>query len=162
MARAGEILEFFRGLRPIYLLYRGADKAGAYCGRLVLEEVARHPAVALEAAEFRQGPIEVLDERFGAIVFVPGGIQGQLNLTLVENMTANGGRVMAVGNCEQTIPGALAFPIAETPDELLSIAALPPVQVLAYKLAQNQGYTPGQVRYISKIIKTENGIPGQA
>jgi len=37
-----------------------------------------------------------------------------------------------------------------------------PTQVLAYKLAEGQGVEPGQVRYISKVITNEVGIPNQS
>jgi hypothetical protein len=37
-----------------------------------------------------------------------------------------------------------------------------PAQILAYKLAERQGYTPGDVRYITKVIVSEEGIPKQA
>ncbi len=70
VVRADELAETFAAVRPIYLLHRGMSKGTARCGRLVLEEVARTPAVTLEMSEFRQGPVEVVDDRFGGIVFV--------------------------------------------------------------------------------------------
>lgn len=148
--------------RPVYLLYRGADKGAAYCGRLVLEEVARRPAVAMEAGDFRQGPMEVVDEDFGAVIIIPQGAQGNLNLSLAKNILENKGRVLLVGNCAETSDeNHLGISIAETPNELLSVAAVVPAQILAYETAKAQGYTPGEVRYISKVITTEEGIPNQ-
>ncbi|MCJ7700932.1 MAG: hypothetical protein MUO62_05070, partial [Anaerolineales bacterium] len=55
--QAQVLLDWFQAVQPIYLLYRGASKGAANCARLVLEEVARRPAIAMEAGEFRQGPI---------------------------------------------------------------------------------------------------------
>jgi glutamine---fructose-6-phosphate transaminase (isomerizing) len=160
--RAEEIRDFFLETRPIYLLYRGADKGAAYCARLVLEEVARHPAIAMEAGEFRQGPIEVVDQSFGAVMFIPQGIQGELNLTLAQNILDNQGRVMLVGNCAQSFkPNQLVIPIPTTSNELLPVIGVVPVQILSYLLADSKGYNPGEVRYISKVITTEEGIPNQ-
>ena len=154
--RMGESLQKkFEGVRPIHLLYRGALKGAAYNGRLVLEEVARTPAVTVEAAEFRQGPNEVVDGRFGAVVFVPGGRPGALNLSLVEDIHTSGGTALAVGDAE----GSFSLTIRGVPDELLSILAVVPVQVLAYRLAEGQGYAPGAARYITKVIIAEEGIP---
>ncbi len=148
--------------RPVYLLYRGADKGAAYCGRLVLEEVARRPAVAMEAGDFRQGPMEVVDSHFGAVVVAPQGAQGNLNLTLAKNILESQGRVLLIGNCaEDSADNHLNIPIAEIPNELLSVVAVVPAQVLAYEIAKAQGFTPGEVRYISKVITTEEGIPNQ-
>jgi glucosamine--fructose-6-phosphate aminotransferase (isomerizing) len=162
---AGEdMLALFAGVRPVYLLYRGHSRGAAYCGRLVLEEVARTPAVALEAAEFRQGPNEVVDERFAAVIFVPEGRQGELNLALARDLVDSGGRVMLVGHVSgiQSRARLLAFPLPAFPAALRPILEIVPVQALAYRLAEAQGYSPGEVRYISKVIRSEEGIPKQA
>jgi glucosamine--fructose-6-phosphate aminotransferase (isomerizing) len=150
--RGDEIHRRFAGIRPIHLLYRGALKGAAYNGRLVLEEVARTPAVPVEAAEFRQGPNEVVDQRFGALVFVPGGQPGVLNRSLVADIRRSGGLAMTIGEASD-------FLIENVPDELLSVLAVVPLQVLTYKLAEAQDYPPGQTRYITKVILAEEGIP---
>jgi glucosamine--fructose-6-phosphate aminotransferase (isomerizing) len=161
--QAGAMAAFFAGLRPIHLLYRGATRGAAYCGRLALEEVARFPSVPLEAAEFRQGPNEVVDEHFGAVLFNPAGEQGLLNTTLARDLLRSGGRVMAVGNTDSLAdhPALLKFPCGNLPDFLRPLVEVIPMQVLAYKLAEAQGYTPGEVRYITKVITSETGIPNQ-
>jgi glucosamine--fructose-6-phosphate aminotransferase (isomerizing) len=147
--------------RPIYLLYRGASIASALCGRLVLEEVARTPAVAMEAGVFRQGPIEVMDERFRGVIFLPSGEVGQLNHALAGDILSTGARLLAVG--EPTgLPSRSNFLSFETPapvDLFRPILELNPLQTLAYTLAERQGISPGNVRYISKVIRTETGMP---
>ena len=151
----------FNGLRPIYLLYRGYSKAAAQCGRLVLEEVARTPAITLEAAEFRQGPNEVIDDRFGSVVFVPDGRQGELNLSLIHDILESGGRVLALGKVDSLAghPDLRSLTIPTQIDHFFPILAVIPLQILAYTLAQSQGYSPGEVRYITKVILSEEGIP---
>lgn len=150
--RGDEIYRIFSKIRPIHLLYRGALKGAAYNARLVLEEVARIPAIPVEAAEFRQGPNEVVDERFGALVFVPGGQPGTLTRSLVADVRRSGGMVLTIGKSAD-------ISISNVPDELLSILALIPAQILAYRLAEAQGYEPGTTRYITKVITAEEGIP---
>jgi glucosamine--fructose-6-phosphate aminotransferase (isomerizing) len=163
--QAQAIYALFQGIRPVYLLYRGYERGSAYNGRLVLEEVSRTPSIAMEAAEFRQGPNEVIDERFGAVLFIPEGKQGELNRSLAEDILRSGGRVLVVGanpGLKVAAEGRLlAFPIPALPECLRPVLEVVPVQILAYKLAEAQGYDPGQVRYISKVILTEEGIPNQ-
>ena len=161
---AGQTDSFERllgGLRPIYQLYRGASKGAANCARLVLEEVARTPGIAMEAAEFRQGPNEVIDERFGALVYVPSGKQGDLNCALAADILHSGGRVLLVGaaNGMAQHPNLVGFPLPELPDMLRPVLEVVPAQLLAYTRAQAQGYAPGTTRYITKVILTEEGIP---
>jgi hypothetical protein len=139
--RADEMLAYFKDIRPIYLIYRGLLKGSAFNGRLVLEEIARTPGIAMEAGDFRQGPNEVIDERFGALLFVSEGHQGKLNLSLGRDILASGGKVMMVGRTngwQET--GGLSFDIADVPEELLPVLAVVPAQVpVAY------GITPGTV-----------------
>lgn len=159
--RSGQIHDLLGGTRPIYLLHRGASAGAAYCGRLAMEEIARTPGIAMGAAEFRQGPNEVVDERFGAVVFVPGGKPGELNLRLVEDILRSGGKVLAVGEvaCLDEHPNLVCFDIPGVSDTLRPVLDVVPVQLLAYELAKAQGYEPGSVRYIAKVIVTEEGIP---
>jgi glutamine---fructose-6-phosphate transaminase (isomerizing) len=161
--QAGEIRDLLAGIRPIYLLYRGASKGAACCGRLVLEEVARTAAIAMEASEFRQGPNEVIDERFGAVVFLPEGKQGLLNRSLADDIVRSGGRVLQVGAADgiSSGPKQAVFPIPTIHEALQPVLEVVPVQMLAYELAKLQGYEPGTVRYITKVIQTEEGIPNQ-
>jgi glucosamine--fructose-6-phosphate aminotransferase (isomerizing) len=152
----------FASRRPIYMLYRAALKGAAFCARLVLEEAARTPAIALEAAEFRHGPNEVVDERFAALVFVPHGAQGQLNQSLGRDIADSGGAAALVGALEgEPDPRCLALPLSAMTDALLATLAVVPAQMLAYRLALRQGFTPGEVRYITKVIVAEEGIPAQ-
>jgi glucosamine--fructose-6-phosphate aminotransferase (isomerizing) len=132
---------------------------------LVLEEVARRPAVPLEAGEFRQGPNEVVDGHFGAILFAASGEMAALDLRLAQDIRACGGRLLVVGSvdvCERLSgSGIPTFQVASLPSYLSPIVELAPVQLLAYKSAERQGYAPGTVRYITKVITSEAGIPNQ-
>jgi glucosamine--fructose-6-phosphate aminotransferase (isomerizing) len=171
IARAEELAPGWReslgAARPIYLLWRGAAQGAALCGRLVLEEVARTPAVPLDAAEFRQGPNEVVDERFASVIFVPSGHPGELNRSLAAEIIRQGGRVLLVGETDTADNVTMSerlhvFPVADLPDGLRPLLEIVPVQALAYQLAQAQGYRPGEVRYITKVITTESAFPGTA
>jgi|GEM_PF-2018547 len=167
---AGDALAtLFADVRPIYTLYRDASKGMGQCARLVLEEVARRPAVAMEAGEFRQGAIEVLDEHLGAIVSLGEGDLALLNQALAADILAHGGRVLTLGDAEGGRPawdnaahvGAMHmhFPISAIPAYLRPILEIVPVQVLAYKLAERQGIRPGVTRHLPKVITTEVGMP---
>ena len=161
--QADDLLELFQDISPIYLLHRGASKGPANCARLVIEEVARRPAIAMEAGEFRQGPIEVVESGFGAMVFILPGIAGELNCHLAEDITLNEGNIYVIGDrsaCVQEKAGR--FSIAPEAGVFQSVLEVVPSQILAYKLAQSQGWEPGIVRYISKVITTETGMPSES
>jgi glucosamine--fructose-6-phosphate aminotransferase (isomerizing) len=161
--KAAEFQSFFNEIRPIYQLYRGASKGSASCARLALEEIARTPGIAMEAAEFRQGPNEVIDERFGAMVYIPAGKQGELNRSLVGDILNCGGKVLSIGNPTEIAdnPNHQTFALPETAEFLRPVLEVVPAQLLAYHLAKAQGYNPGTTRYITKVILSEEGIPNR-
>lgn len=159
---ADRLLDMFGAIRPVYLLARGASSGSALCGRLVLEEVARWPSVALDAADFRQGAIEVVDGRFGAVIFVGKDRQEQLNHALGSSLLAAGGTVLFIGNGPGETERAHVFTLPALPDSLRPVLEVVPLQILAYRLAEAQGYPPGQTRYISKVISSEEGLPKEA
>ncbi len=121
----------------------------------------------LDAAEFRQGPNEVVDDRFAAALFMPHGQPGARNRTLAAEIARLGGRVLMIGETDaadtESNPERLrAFPIAGLPDAVRPILEVAPLQALAYHLAAAQGYTPGEVRYITKVIVNEDAFPLRA
>jgi glucosamine--fructose-6-phosphate aminotransferase (isomerizing) len=161
--QAEELADLFEAIRPIYLLHRGASQGAAYCGRLVLEEVGRHPGVVFDVGDFRQGPIEVADARFGALIFVPDGALGLLSLRLAGQLHGAGGRVLAVGSATRLADcpqGVFPFTVAPLHAALRPVLEVVPLQLLAYTLAARQGYTPGTVRFISKVITSETEMAG--
>ncbi len=160
--RADHLLALFQDVRPIYLLHRGASRGAANCGRLVLEEVSRRPAVTMEAGEFRHGPIEVVDRNFGAIIYGAAGEPGLLNNRLAQEILSYGGRVCLVERANVRIPEtASLIPMPETMPIFQPILEVIPAQILAYKLAENDGRDPGSVRYISKVITSEATFIGR-
>ena len=66
---SGDWDSFLQMPSPLYLLGRGASLASVAAGALVIHEVAKAPAVGMSAANFRHGPVEVVDKQFHGIVF---------------------------------------------------------------------------------------------
>jgi glucosamine--fructose-6-phosphate aminotransferase (isomerizing) len=153
------LLELFREARPVYLLGRGPSIASTLGGELVLEEMARRPAVSMATGLFRQGPLEVVDERFRAFFFGGVGQQAALNARLATELMSRGAGVCWVGT--SPLAGALNIPLPDLPAHVLPLLEIMPCHVLAYDLAKSQGYEPGEVRYIQRVITSEEGIPNE-
>jgi glucosamine--fructose-6-phosphate aminotransferase (isomerizing) len=105
----------------------------------------------------------VADDRFGAVVFVPEGELGRLSLGLAGQLAAAGGKILAVGSAARLAAcpvGVYRFPVAPLPAPLRPVLEVVPLQLLAYTLAARQGYTPGTVRFIAKVITSETEMAG--
>ena len=156
IAKREELCDFIGDSRPIYLLGRGASLASAHGGALVIEETSRRPVVPMASGLFRQGPIEVADERFRGIVFEGSGETQRLSRRLAEDLINKGCGIVWVGS--RPIPGALNIEVPDMAGYLLPTVEILPCQVLAQDLAVRAGITPGSVRYIEKVITSEEGI----
>jgi fructoselysine-6-P-deglycase FrlB-like protein len=130
-AQADVLLSLFKGIRPVYQLYRGGSK--------------------------------VIDERFGAMVYIPSGKQGELNRSLVGDILHSGGKVLSIGKTAEIADNSnhQSFAIPEGAEFIRPVLEVIPAQLLAYHLAKAQGYNPGTTRYITKVILTEEGIPNR-
>lgn len=157
--QAENFADMFQKIQPLYLLYRGASKGSAACSRLVLEEVARRCAIDMDAAAFRQGPIEVVDRDFGALLFLSHGEAGLLNRALARELRYYGGTVLTIGSDSELtnfFPDQPHVGLDHVQVDLLPLLEVVPAQILACKLAERQGYPPGEVRYISRVITSES------
>jgi glucosamine--fructose-6-phosphate aminotransferase (isomerizing) len=152
-------IELFVAGSPVYLLGRGASLASAFAGALVLEEMSRQATVAMAGGLFRQGPIEVVDNRFRAIVFEGAGPPSLLNVSLAHDLVSMGAGIYWIGRTQ--VPGALNLQLPELPGPILPLLEVLPSQMLAFDLAHQKGIEPGSVQYIQKVITTETGLPNQ-
>ena len=154
-----ELVELVGTARPIYLLGRGASLAAAISGELVLEEMSKRPAIGMAGGAFRQGPFEVVDENFRAIVFEGSGPTVGLNRSLATTLLDSGARIIWIG--ATPIEGALCLPLPTLPAHALALLEIVPCHVLAYDLALSAGIEPGSVRFIKRVITSEEGLPNR-
>jgi glucosamine--fructose-6-phosphate aminotransferase (isomerizing) len=74
------------GVSHICLLGRGYSIASAAEGCLLFHELGRRPACWYGAAEFGQGPVEVLTSEHAVIIFAPRGATSALNEALASDL----------------------------------------------------------------------------
>lgn len=146
---------FFNGAQVIYLLGRGRSLASIYEGALLFNEVAKFPSVPMEAAQFRHGPVEIVDERYRAIVFAPNDHTHELNVALAHDLIRLGGQVRLIGPRE-TDRGWWTTP--EISAALAPLIEIIPVQCAALRLAEWRGFTPGEFRVATQVTSSESGF----
>lgn len=158
----GEIRERVGFPGKLVLLGRGPSLAAALCGALIQAEAAKYPALGLQAAEFRHGPLEMVGEDLTSIIFA--GMPGTLayNLRLAEDISDHGGRVFWLSALENSrlpeiMPGKrvreMATPISRGIG--LPLAEILPLQLLSVHVAMINGLEPGDFRHIGKVTLVE-------
>jgi glucosamine--fructose-6-phosphate aminotransferase (isomerizing) len=146
---------FFEGAQVIHLLGRGRSRASIYEGALLFNEVAKFPSVAMEAAQFRHGPVEIVDERYRAIVFASRDQTRVLNSALAYDLDRLGGQARLIGPLE-TDRGWWTTP--EVAASIAPLIEIVPVQCAAMRLAEWRGFVPGEFRVATQVTSSETSF----
>lgn len=160
LAASLEWRDFLSEASPLYVLGRGPALASVAEGVLLMHETAKAPAVGMSVAQFRHGPVEVVDRKFRAVVIGTQAITVELDRALAADLQKMGGEVRWIG------PAAAAaswgrWP-AEVPQRFAAIAEIVPLQMAAYRKAELNGIRPGDFRWAPLITTSEAGfsLPG--
>ncbi len=130
---------------PLYILGRGASLGTVAEGALVMQETAKSPAVGMSVAQFRHGPVEVVDDRFRGVVLGTHQETAGLDEALVDDLGAMGARARLLK------PPAV-------PERFTSVAEIVPLQIAAYRKAELNGVRPGDFRWAPLVTASETGF----
>ncbi len=150
------ILEFFNRPPYVALMSRGADLATAYQGALMLKEVARLAAEPISAAQFRHGPMEIIDPNHRYILFARQGKTGKLLLKLARDIRKSSGRVLLFTdmpfddfmNMRVVRPEPLRLGLGTLVDSVY-------IQLLAHDAAWRAGFEPGKFAVAENVTREE-------
>ncbi len=161
--RSAEWQSFLGGAEVIYLLGRGCSIASIPGGALLFNEVAKFPAVPMQAAQFRHGPLEIVDEHYRAMVFAPDDHTYELNVALARDLIRLGGQVRLIGSMPGRVSaGAIGKDVwwatPGVPVTLAPVIEIIPIQCAALRLAEWRGFTPGEFRVVTQITTSESGF----
>jgi glucosamine--fructose-6-phosphate aminotransferase (isomerizing) len=147
--------EFLDAATPVYLLARGPSCGSMNEGALLFNETAKAPSVAMEAASFRHGPVELVEEGFRGMVFAPQGRTRALDLALARDLVRFGGQVRVIGPAGDHTEGLTLCEVPETAEGLAPMLEIIPVQCAALRLAQLKGLRVGSFRYTPQVTRDE-------
>ena len=151
--------------RPPYvaLMSRGADLASAYQGALMLKEVARMAAEPMSAAQFRHGPIEIVNPSHCYIIFVrharpvpQGRKTAGLLLRLAEDIRSHHGRVLLL--TDRPVENVTDMRLIQVEPIRLGLGTLVDavlMQLLAHDYAVQSGYEPGKFWIAEGVTRRE-------
>jgi len=142
------------------LLGRGASMAAVWCGSLINKEAAKFMIEGLNSADFRHGPLELVEPGFSAILLGGDRQDQELNQVLAGDILDRGGQVIWVGSSAPALSGTASGRLTRldipTADELSRpLFEILPLQLLTIHLARQQGLQPGVFRHVTKITSTE-------
>ncbi len=127
-------------------------------GALKLKEISYIHAEGYPAAEMKHGPIALVDAETPTVFLIPRGGVYEKVLSNLEEIKARGGPVIAIATEGDEATASRAddvIYIPETPDYLQPLAAVVPLQLLAYHIALLRGCDVDKPRNLAKSVTVE-------
>ena len=139
------------------VLGRGYEYATAREWALKLKELARVVADPYSAADFRHGPLALVERGYPVLaVATSGAVAADLVMLLREIREDFGADLVVVSDREDVRAiGQRSIPVpAGVPDHLAPIVSIVPAQLFAYHATRARGLDPDAPRHISKVTLT--------
>jgi glucosamine--fructose-6-phosphate aminotransferase (isomerizing) len=150
------IFKFLGVTESVFVLGRGPSMASAMTGALILKEVAKIHAEGMSSGQFRHGPLELASPGFAAIVFASSGRTKALNVRLARDIAEFGGKVVLIGEDEDTQQnGILTLDLPALNELYAPLTEIVAVQLLARRLAIEKGLSPGEFERAGKVTRHE-------
>ncbi|HYJ61120.1 MAG TPA: SIS domain-containing protein [Actinomycetota bacterium] len=144
------------GRATTVIVGRGGARATAEMAALTIEESVGLPVAALQAAQFRHGPLELAGPDLAAMIVSTEPSTAALDRGLGEDLRRLGSAVVLVGDASDAGPDAAVWVDTGPLDPALApAAAIVPAQLLAWRLAHAAGRAPGAYVHASKVTTRE-------
>ena len=135
---------------------RGFEYATAREWALKLKELGQVFADPYSAADFRHGPIALVQPGIPALIIAPEGAAAAGQRALLRDLRESGVDTVVVSDVAETRDlGRWPIPIpAGVPEWLRPVVTILPAQLFAYQVTSARGLDPDEPRAISKVTRT--------
>jgi len=142
----------------VYFIGRGLDYAIAMEGSLKLKEISYLHSEAMPAGELKHGTLALITEGVPVVAIVTQRSVYGKTISAIQEVKARGGYVIAVAydsDAEIDRHADMVLRIPEMDDLLAPVAAVVPLQLLAYHVARLRGHDIDQPRNLAKSVTVE-------
>jgi glucosamine--fructose-6-phosphate aminotransferase (isomerizing) len=142
----------------VYFIGRGLDYAIAMEGSLKLKEISYLHSEAMPAGELKHGTLALITEDVPIVVIVTQRSVYDKTISAIQEVKARGGTVIAVAydsDTEIEKHADMVLRIPEMDDLLAPVAAVVPLQLMAYHVARMRGHDIDQPRNLAKSVTVE-------
>ena len=149
--------ERYRYMNAMVVLSRGYNYATAFEIALKLKELTYVMAEPYSSADFKHGPVALVEEGFPVLAVIPEGIVAPELTEFLTGLEERGAELLVVSALQEALAHAqtpFVLP-AGIPEWLSPLVAVLPGQLLALGLTLAKGYLPDQPRGLRKVTLTE-------
>lgn len=150
-------VERYRYIDQYAVLGRGYNYCTAYEISLKIKELCYIPGEEYSEADFRHGPIAVIQPGFPVILVAPDGKTFDKQLEILQQLHGKGAECLVISNNPACQPYArYLMPIpAAIPEWLSPVVSVIPGQQFAMHLALAKGHNVDQPRGLTKVTNTQ-------
>jgi fructoselysine-6-P-deglycase FrlB-like protein len=149
-------IDALAGCKAVVYSGRGVLAGVAEVAALGLMELARMPAFAEEGGQFQHGPLEMLGEGIGVVLFRPRGPDAKAAVRLVEvSRTAGSNVVVYDASGEAPIDGAVTIAVPHREGLAAAAALFPPMQETMIGVAMKRVPNVGEPVRSTKVTDGE-------
>ena len=149
-------VERYRFMTHCAVIGRGYNYATVFEIALKIKELTRVVAEPYSSADFRHGPIAMVQEGLPVLLVAPRGAVADDLRALVTELQQQDAEQMVISDDARLLDEAhLALPISpDVPDWLTPLVAVVPGQLFSWTLAQVKGLDPDRPLGLSKVTET--------
>ena len=147
----------YRYMQQCVVLGRGYNYATAFEWALKLKELTYVAAEPYSSADFKHGPVAMVESGFPVFAISPKGKVFDSMQNMLKHLKNDlRAELVVVSNSLAALELAeIAIPIPEnTPEWLTPLISIIPAQLFAYHLTLAKGYNPEEPRTIQKVTET--------
>ncbi len=155
--RIGQLAQRYRYMKQCVVLGRGYNYATAFEWSLKLKELTYVVAEPYSSADFRHGPIAVVERGFPIMAVAPAGpVLADMRELLQKLAEEKQAELLILSNDEPTLTLATSpIPLPkDLPEWLSPLVSILPAQLFAYHLTRVKGYNTEAPRGLNKVTKT--------
>jgi glutamine---fructose-6-phosphate transaminase (isomerizing) len=148
------VVEFLDAQKPIVYVGRGKSFGSAQTAALLTQEASKLHCMALSGGQFRHGPIELVRPGFQMVAFLGHLETRDIDIALIQKITALGGKVVAVASAATAPDEAAGLRVYTYPGVALSLNPLLEavfIQLLQIPLADARGFVAGKFLNATKV-----------
>ncbi len=152
------IADIYKDATNALYLGRGFSFPVALEGALKLKEISYIHAEGYPAAEMKHGPIALIDEAMPVFVIATKGASYEKVVSNIQEVKARKGKIIAIITEGDSVVRSLAdhaIEIPDTPDVLVPLLSVIPLQLISYHIAVMRGCNVDQPRNLAKSVTVE-------
>lgn len=138
--------------KSCFLLGKNIFEPIAREGALKLKEIGYIHAEAFAGGSLKHGPFSLIEDGTPIFLFIMDDIYKEFMMSTLEEVKSRGANIIVISNFDVKVDNLIKIPKL---NNLGSILAILPLQIIAYEMALLKGHNPDYPRNLAKVVTVD-------